>query len=403
MNEGRHRATSATLRALRPAPTAAAQRHGVLIGLDRHHQLFRYDPWQLYDNGVITNPNLFIVGDIGTGKSALIKTLIARSIPYGRRAAIIDPKGEYHHLAHATGGTVITLTPDGTTRLNPLEHDNTDPATSRTEQLGLLAALLEAGLGRPLTPTEHAACDSALQQLPQPSLRTVAELLLDPDPDTAHTLRTTIDDLRAITRDVALAARRLHSGELGGLLDADTNTALRLDANVVVFQFDRIPTDLMPAVLTSVAAAIHTRTRQHPGENYLVIDEAWKLLEHLPTARWIRARTKLARSTRTATVLATQRLTDLNAAGESTSEHRALAHGLITDTGTQILLPTPASERPALTDLLQLDRARQHQLASLQRHEALWLYSNHAAAVTHRLAACESALVDTDSPHPLSD
>src|SRR5690625_265010 len=45
---------------------------GVLIGTEVYSNgSFFYDPWVLYDSGVLTNPNIFLVGEIGSGKSAL--------------------------------------------------------------------------------------------------------------------------------------------------------------------------------------------------------------------------------------------------------------------------------------------------------------------------------------------
>jgi len=45
-----------------------------------------YDPWVLYRAGVLTNPNVLLVGVISTGKSALAKSLVVRSIAFGRVA-----------------------------------------------------------------------------------------------------------------------------------------------------------------------------------------------------------------------------------------------------------------------------------------------------------------------------
>ena len=87
-----------------------------------------YDPFQLYTDGVITSPNILVLGTIGSGKSAAVKTLLYRSIgllgsPGGqpRWCAILDPKGEYGPLADALGLARLNLHPGGTTRLNPLD------------------------------------------------------------------------------------------------------------------------------------------------------------------------------------------------------------------------------------------------------------------------------------------
>lgn len=396
-----HRSTTATLQACWPAPSSPPNRRGVLIGVDQHHQPFRFDPWELYDARIITNPNIFIVGQIGRGKSSLVKTLLHRSILHGRRAAVIDPKGEYGPLAQAVGGQPIVLGPGSDVRLNPLDL-NSRPAeendTSRQQQLELLVAVLGAGLGRDLTPIERAATDLALNALPRtPTLADVAAKLIDPDNTAPAELRMKPAEFAAASRDVALEARRLCTGELSGLFDGDTNEDLTWDAPIVVVQFNRISDDNLPVALTCVAAWLQNRIASQPGENYLVLDEAWRLLQHLSTARWLRAQTKLARSHRTSAIFVTQRLTDLDATGDQATEQVALAKGLIADTEIQILLGSSPKEAAALTDILGCNNNTLNALNQLPANHALWLVGPTTTVVDHRLAPTEAGLVNSDS------
>ena len=65
---------------------------GVLIGRDLLGGAFTYDPFELYAQGVLTNPNMVVIGQIGRGKSALIKTYLWRQAVFGRRAWVVDPE-----------------------------------------------------------------------------------------------------------------------------------------------------------------------------------------------------------------------------------------------------------------------------------------------------------------------
>ena len=73
----------------------------VFIGKDNWSQApFVFDPWTLYRRGVITNPNVAVVGIIGRGKSMLAKTLAARSTCFGRKVYVpLDPNGEWRAVA----------------------------------------------------------------------------------------------------------------------------------------------------------------------------------------------------------------------------------------------------------------------------------------------------------------
>ena len=64
---------------------------------------FVYDPWTLYQRGLITAPNVVLAGIVGSGKSSLAKSLYTRSLPFGRRVYVPgDPKGEHTAVAEAT-------------------------------------------------------------------------------------------------------------------------------------------------------------------------------------------------------------------------------------------------------------------------------------------------------------
>jgi hypothetical protein len=46
---------------------------GVVIGRDGLRRTFCYDPFVLYQKGLLNGPNMLVLGDIGYGKSALTK------------------------------------------------------------------------------------------------------------------------------------------------------------------------------------------------------------------------------------------------------------------------------------------------------------------------------------------
>ena len=56
---------------------------------------------------------MVVVGQIGRGKSAFVKTYLWRQAVFGRRAWVVDPKGEYGALARAWGVTPVALRPGG--------------------------------------------------------------------------------------------------------------------------------------------------------------------------------------------------------------------------------------------------------------------------------------------------
>ena len=109
-----HRATTAHLQAIYPfVSDGCLGEHGPLIGRDLFGGPFCFDPWELYRRGVVTNPNLLVLGQVGRGKSTFVKTFVWRQLAFGRRAWVVDPKGEYGPLAQACGATALRLAPGG--------------------------------------------------------------------------------------------------------------------------------------------------------------------------------------------------------------------------------------------------------------------------------------------------
>ena len=118
-----HQVTTRNLGAAYPfiAEAGLGQR-GVVIGDDLLGGSFVFDPFELYAAGVVSNPNMVVFGQIGRGKSSFVKTFLWRQAVFGRRAWVVDPKGEYGDLADAWGVRPVALRPGGAIRLNPLDR-----------------------------------------------------------------------------------------------------------------------------------------------------------------------------------------------------------------------------------------------------------------------------------------
>src|SRR5208282_611447 len=115
--------------------------------------------------GVLTNPNMVVFGQIGRGKSSFVKTYLWRQSVFGRRAWVVDPKGEYGELARRWGVSPVTLRPGGRIRLNPLDAGPSDGDEADRRRTELLSSLAATCLARPLRPRERVAIDLALLTL----------------------------------------------------------------------------------------------------------------------------------------------------------------------------------------------------------------------------------------------
>jgi len=416
-----HRATTVELRTLYPfvVPEDLGV-DGCYIGREASGSLFCFDPWECYAKGKLTSPNMVVFGQIGRGKSAFVKSFVWRQLCFGRHCWVLDPKGEYGALAAASGATPLRLGPGLGLRLNPLDvgsaaHTAQTVETVQTVQTvqpgqspahqrraELLGALLGSSLGRPLLPQERAAADVALsvaeERAALPTLPLVAEALLRPEEQQARLLGTNLDGLRQDGRQVALELRRLVHGDLAGMFDAETSPGLDLSARVVVLDLSRLYAS--PALgLLMVCALSWLQSTLVVGsatKRLVVLDEAWALLSHLATARWLQATFKLSRSYGVANIAVVHRLSDLKAAGQEGSEQQRLAEGLLADAETRVVFGQAPGEAERAGELLGLSRNEQALVCQLPRGVALWRVGQTSFLVEHELCPEELALADTD-------
>lgn len=405
-----HRVTTAQLGAAYPFMACAGPRCGtVVIGRNLFGGAFLYDPFELYDRGELTNPNMVVVGQIGRGKSAFVKSYLWRQALFGRQAWVIDPKGEYGPLASAWGVEPIRLRPGGPVRLNPLEpvgggHGRDEDQEHRRQAITLVASLAETCLGRPLLPRERTAVELALSSpgppRPRPSgLPEVVSALLDPSPESAERVRTDRRALAEDGRDVALELRRLVEGDLAGMFDGPTTAGLELDGAFVVLDLSAVYSSPALGVLMTCAASFLATSLRRPRrrQRILVADEAWAVLSNLAVARWLQASWKLSRAWGVANVAVLHRLSDLGAAGAAGSEQVRLARGLLSDSETAVVFSQPPGEAEACRELLGLSEVEAGLLPRLGRGVALWKVARRSFLVEHHLSRLERRLVDTDA------
>jgi len=400
-----HRATTANLAALYPFQAASGLGcERIYIGAEWTGAAFAFDPWLLYPR-VLTNPNMLVAGQIGRGKSALVKTLLWRASNFGIRAAVLDPKGEYGGLAERMGVEPVRLRPGSGVRLNPLDAGpgaaSLPPDEVVRRRLNLLQSIVTAALGRDLAPIEKAACQLALASVTDrvPTLPAVAAALLDPTEAAAAQIRTTAAELARASHDVALELRRLCSGDLAGMFDGESTVEVDWDGPAVVLDLSGLADDGSLAILMACATAWIQAAVARPdaGRRFLVLDEAWRLLHHLGTARWLRSSLKLARQYGVANVLVLHRLSDLVATGDAGSEQRALSEGLLSDTETRVIYAQADGEIGSAAELLGLSASDRRRIPTLEQGTALWIVGQQRFLVDHHLADDERELTATDS------
>lgn len=396
------RATSAGVRAVFPFVTETGTGPGgIYVGRDLHGGSFFHDPFDACARNLVTGPNMVVFGRVGRGKSALVKTYIWRQLAFGRRAIVIDPKGEYGPLAHACGTEPLRLAPGGGARLNPFGFALGASDHGEAGAVGILLTLAAAALGRALAPVEKAACTRALDTAAAGGelvLGRVVDALAAPEASGGDPAGFTAAELATAGREVAFELRRLCDGDLRGMFDGPTTTRVDLGSPVVVIDLSAVyGSEELGLVMTLVRAFVESRLRDVGQPRLVVLDEAWAVLGNLATAQWLRSTFKMARSHGTANVCVLHRPSDLGAAGDSASEQVRHAEGLVGESETCVLYAQPSGEIDAAARMLGLNSAEAALLPGLGRGVALWKVGSRRFLVSHTLGSRERAFTDTDA------
>jgi hypothetical protein len=362
------------------------------------------DPLAWLRAGLITNPGVFVLGQPGTGKSALVKRLVTGSVAFGAKVLILgDAKPDYTPLVRYLGGQVIRIG-RGLDRINPLDTGPLGAALAqltgpdaqrlrweiRSRRLTLLMALATLIRGERITNAEEVVLGRAIDLLddrrhgqPEPTVTDVLAVI-EEGPDT----------LRAATRagspgryydqvaDLIFTLDLLCTGSLAGVFDGATSQPIDLDAPAVSVDISAIRAagdKLLTAAMLCTwsygfgcvdAATALAELGAGPKRSYLgVMDELWRALRGAPgLVEHADSLTRLNRSRGMASIMITHSLTDLDAL--ATEEDRAKARGFIDRSAITILAGLPPRELAKVSEITRLTAPEQALVASWSAPES---------------------------------
>lgn len=369
---------------------------------------FTFSPFELYRDSLITNPNILVAGEIGSGKTNATAALTLRSIPLGYKVAAVDAKSDWARFAHAYGGSAISLGPGRGNRLNPLdvsdalmsarvdaEGQRIDPiAVAKNAQLRLLEALIEIRLERSLQVDERTALALALEQALRnsggtPILSDVAAALRAPDADLAAGIARTVTEVLEAGNTARWAFDGLLSTVAKDLFDGPSTTRFDSTAPIVAIDLSDLYNDNANlSIAFTCASAWMEAALATPGngQRFAVYDEAWRVLAHAHGAiDRLQQQFRLARSWGLSNVLVLHNLRDTLNIGAADSAERNKAESLLALAGTKMIGYQPAKEIPLTTRTLDLTAAEAQIIANASRGEFLVKLQTTAGMRSYRL------------------
>jgi len=373
-----------------------------------------WDVFEAYDLGLVTNPNVFVMGEPGFAKSSLIKTYLARMVAiYGqsRWVTVTDPKGEYRVWAECMGLPVVKIEPGGRTCVNPLDAGAAgsldDEARRRARQTSMVMALTATVLRRSLTPWERKLMravidtmrDRVVEAGTSSTMTDLARLIASPTAEMCNQTRRTEKELTDDGEEVLFALDELLTGPLAGMFDGPSTVEVDWHGSGMVLDLSGVIGNTTAMALVMVAAMSWAAELKHvsQGRQKLnVNDESYYMYQLEETVEFCQERRKLGRSYGEANIDICHRPSDLSAQNNDGSAAAKMAEGLLSDSATKILFRQAPRELAIGRELLGLTDAEASAIESLVRGKAVWKLADHSLLCQHLLSERELSMVDTD-------
>ena len=394
----------ATRRRSRPGLGDGAGRRGgvVAIGTCTLGGVFRFDPFDAYAEGLVTNPNV-LVGGPGRPRQERAREVPAR--PRGHRrggaASSSTRRASTPPFAEALGARPVAL---GAGRPRPAQPARRGARRPRPRRAARRARRREpraparlrrarGARGRPARRRRRGRLrDAARRARPPPQPERGVRRARSARPSTSSPTRGA---------PPPSSCGDSSTGELRGMFDGPTTPGADLDGRRGGAR--RRPARCAQGRCPSCCAARRRRSRRRgapprTARTILVLDEAWSLLADEGAARWLQAGFKLARARGVAHVLVLHRLSDLAAAGRGRLGDRRDRRGAAARRRDERpLRPAACRGWGARRRCSGSPAAEREVVARLPRGAALWRVGAARSVVRHAVAPAEAAFVDTDA------
>lgn len=409
-------------------PTGAPLGFNVLSGGS-----FYCDPmgWVNDDSIQVTNPNVFIFGKPGRGKSALVKAFMLRMVRFGYRSLVLgDVKDEYEDISRALGVEPYRIGPGLPSRINPLDfgplaldwerQDRIESARRGAIIFNRWLALIRGLVGSQniaFTPTESRVVNRVLRELTgwsrgqtrlsEITIPMVWAALDTPSDDLVRDCRyESRQDFLDGTRSLRDAFGSLCEGELEGLFDAASTYQPNWRAPIQTLSLNTLHSGGSEAAVGIALMCLNSwgqgmREMAEPGDRRIVLrDEAWMQTRlGVEAVKTLDSNLRLSRNDGDIQLVTYHKPSDPLSAGDQGSQAAQIAKDLLHLADVRILMGQDEEVATELSHLLGLSEMQQRLVtgwAMQDKGRALWMVGDQRYKVQTVLTPLERQLTYTN-------
>ncbi len=358
--------------------------NGILYGVNRHNNSLI-----LFDRFSLQNANMVVFATSGAGKSYAVKLEVLRSMMQGTDVIIIDPEMEYAHLSEAVGGTYVSISLASESKVNPFDLPRPVGQEISTEDIIRSAVITAKGLIRimfgSLTAQEDSVMDRAL-------IETYAKKDITPASDLATVEPPIMQDLLEVlegmdgAETLVLKLRKFTEGTFAGLFNSPTN--VNMNNQLVIFSVRDLEDELRPMAIYTLVNYVWNIVRSERKKRLLVIDEAWWLMMHEDSAKFIYALVKRCRKYYLGVTTITQDVNDFL--------RSQYGQAIVNNSALQLLLRQSPSAIETIQKTFMLTEGEKYLLLEGSEGEGIFFAGLKHAAIKVVASYTEDQLITSD-------
>ncbi|MDD3645840.1 MAG: ATP-binding protein [Candidatus Gracilibacteria bacterium] len=359
---------------------------GILYGVNTHNNSLI-----LFDRFKTENANMVVFAKSGSGKSFAVKLEILRSLMLGTDVIVIDPENEYRALVDTVGGSYLDVSLNSDQRINPfdlplgLKDRDEKPGDLLRNAIVSLLGLMSLMLGK-LSSTEESIMEKAL--ITTYSLKGIT---LEND-DTTGKQMPIMEDLQDVleTMDGANSLvqklEKYTKGIFKGIFSQPTN--IELGEGLQVFSVRDLNDMMRPIAMYVILNHIWNKVRSSNKKRLLVIDEAWNIMQHDDSAKFLFGLVKRARKYNLGITTITQDVEDFVGS--------AYGKPIVTNSSIQLLLKQSSASIDVLQNMFKLTEQEKYILLNSAVGQGLFFAGTEHVGIQVIASFYEEQIIDTN-------
>lgn len=359
---------------------------GILYGINTHNNSLI-----LFDRFKSENANMCVFAKSGSGKSFAVKLEILRTLMMGTDVIVIDPENEYQALINQVWGSYLDVSLNSNQRINPfdlplaLKDQNEKPWDLLRSGVINLLGLMNLMLGK-MSAEEEAIMEKAI--ITTYSLKWITfddDSILGKNIPIMSDLEDVLDTMDG-AKSLVTRIQKYTTGIFSGIFSQHTNIDLK--EWLQVFSVRDLDDMLRPIAMYVILNYMWNKVKSSNKKRLLVVDEAWNIMQHDDSAKFLYGLVKRARKYNLWITTITQDVEDFIAS--------PFGKPIVTNSSMQLLLKQSSASIDVLQNVFKLTEQEKYIL--LNAAVGQWLFFAGTEHVWIQVVASyyEEQVVTTD-------